>query len=167
MALMDCRECKQSVSTTAKACPHCGAKVKKPANVVGGIMGGLLVGGLLIGMVSSHSGSKGAASAQPPSAAQLAAGEKTKTDDAEDLYRVCALRQAMKNPDAFKLVSAVRAASGELCVEYRATNSFNAIITEHVKFSPVDKNQSPVPVPACSGPGKDVTTALKYNLPLC
>jgi len=30
MALMQCGECSNNVSTTAKSCPHCGAKVKKP-----------------------------------------------------------------------------------------------------------------------------------------
>lgn len=30
MALVKCKECGGQVSTTAKACPHCGAKVPKP-----------------------------------------------------------------------------------------------------------------------------------------
>ncbi len=38
------------------------------------------------------------------------------------------LRKSMKNPDSFKLEDAIRMASGALCVTYRATNSFNAIV---------------------------------------
>jgi hypothetical protein len=30
MALIPCQECKQEVSTEAKTCPNCGARVKKP-----------------------------------------------------------------------------------------------------------------------------------------
>ena len=30
MALTQCKECKNSISNTAKACPQCGAKVKRP-----------------------------------------------------------------------------------------------------------------------------------------
>jgi hypothetical protein len=30
MAMIKCKECKQEISNKADACPHCGAKVKKP-----------------------------------------------------------------------------------------------------------------------------------------
>lgn len=30
MAMTSCKECGQSISTTAIACPHCGAQGKKP-----------------------------------------------------------------------------------------------------------------------------------------
>jgi hypothetical protein len=45
-----------------------------------------------------------------------------------DVLRVRALRQAMKNPASFQLESAVRMKDGTLCLSYRATNSFNAIV---------------------------------------
>jgi hypothetical protein len=39
-----------------------------------------------------------------------------------------ALKKGMKNPDSFKLESARRTGDGVFCFEYRAANSFNAII---------------------------------------
>jgi hypothetical protein len=39
------------------------------------------------------------------------------------------LKRAMKNPDSFKLVSALQFPDGSVCYEYRGTNSFNAVIT--------------------------------------
>jgi hypothetical protein len=38
------------------------------------------------------------------------------------------LKKSMKNPDSFKLEQTIRTADGFYCFEYRATNSFNAII---------------------------------------
>lgn len=37
MALVKCKECSNQISTTAKACPVCGAKVKKRVGVLGWI----------------------------------------------------------------------------------------------------------------------------------
>jgi hypothetical protein len=38
------------------------------------------------------------------------------------------LRESMKNPDSFNLESVTRTHEGSMCFNYRATNSFNAII---------------------------------------
>lgn len=38
------------------------------------------------------------------------------------------LRDSMKNPASFQLESAIKMADGSLCLTYRATNSFNAIV---------------------------------------
>lgn len=38
------------------------------------------------------------------------------------------LRAAMKNPRSFELVDAMQTPDGTLCVVYRATNSFNAVV---------------------------------------
>lgn len=43
MALTKCKECSHEISTGAKSCPHCGAKIKKPVGVIGWLLV-LLVG---------------------------------------------------------------------------------------------------------------------------
>ena len=61
MALVECRECKQSISDQAEACPHCGYPVKPRAAAASsgsglplyikvplGIVGGLVLLGILI-----------------------------------------------------------------------------------------------------------------------
>lgn len=49
MALIECAECKQTMSTTATSCPHCGAK-PKPKPISPNVWGGLALVGLLIAM---------------------------------------------------------------------------------------------------------------------
>jgi hypothetical protein len=46
----------------------------------------------------------------------------------EGVVYALALKKGMKNPDSFKLETAVRMPDGVFCFEYRATNSFNAIV---------------------------------------
>jgi hypothetical protein len=64
-----------------------------------------------------------------------AAQEAKKAKDAEELDKLARnlvalrrLRSAMKNPASFNLEDAQRMDDGTLCVFYRATNSFNAIV---------------------------------------
>lgn len=47
-----------------------------------------------------------------------------------DVAKVRALKSSLKNPASFELVQAGRLDNGTLCVIYRGTNSFNAIVTE-------------------------------------
>lgn len=57
MAMIECKECKKSVSSTAKTCPNCGAKNKRGvpwwAWVVG-IPSVLFAGALIIGATTSR-----------------------------------------------------------------------------------------------------------------
>lgn len=53
MALVKCHECGNEVSTSAKSCPKCGAKVKKKTGVLTWILG-IFFGLIVIGMVSSN-----------------------------------------------------------------------------------------------------------------
>jgi hypothetical protein len=41
---------------------------------------------------------------------------------------VATLKKSMKNPASFQLEQAMRIKEGTLCLQYRATNSFNAIV---------------------------------------
>lgn len=59
-------------------------------------------------------------------------------DDAEWVRQVLAvrqLRQGLKNPGSFRLETAIKMPDGHLCVFYRATNSFNAIVPGHAVIS--------------------------------
>lgn len=55
---------------------------------------------------------------------------KRKRDEifTKQVLAVRQLKAGMKNPDSFKLESAVVTDDGTLCVFYRATNSFNAVV---------------------------------------
>ena len=74
-------------------------------------------------LVAAH----GVAYAAPKTPEQKAAEEARFQLDA---LKIRAMREKMKNPASFKLLQAARMDSGALCVVYRATNGFNAVVTE-------------------------------------
>ena len=69
----------------------------------------------------------GAAHAGPKTPEQKAAEEARFQID---VLKIKAMREKMKNPASFQLLQAARMDSGALCVVYRATNGFNAVVTE-------------------------------------
>lgn len=107
--------------------------------------------------------------------AKTAADEKKRVDEERFQTAVrgaLALRASMKNPDSFQLGDVLRMPDGSLCYEYRATNSFNAIVPGHAVISQhrtsVSGNDD---FPAqwakhCNGYGvviRDVASALSYH----
>lgn len=83
----------------------------------------------------------------------------------EAIRYVVALRKSMKNPDSFKLESATRTPDGFYCFEYRATNSFNAMVPGQAivgngKAATSDQRSVMVPLwnKHCTKPGKDLHT---------
>lgn len=125
MALIECKECGKQISDEAKRCPSCGAKVKKPASFVWWIVGAMVIYGMVSGAINP---------AEPPpqqteaeKQAEAAASEKLGLD----ILRTKALKQSTKNPASFELVEAIRMDDQALCITYRGTNSFNAIVTEN------------------------------------
>lgn len=57
MNLIKCKECSLGISKTAKTCPHCGAKNKKPIGIFGGILLALFII-YLIGHISKSANSQ-------------------------------------------------------------------------------------------------------------
>lgn len=54
---------------------------------------------------------------------------------AHDVIFLRALREELNNPDSFQLVQVIRLDDDTLCVTFRGTNAFNAIMTEHKAIS--------------------------------
>jgi hypothetical protein len=125
MALIKCTECGQQISDEAKRCPSCGAKVKKPASFLWWVLGAMVVYGVVSGAMNP--------SETPP---QKTEAEKQAEAEASqklglDIARTKALKQSTKNPASFELVEAIRMDDLALCITYRGTNSFNAVVTEN------------------------------------
>ncbi len=53
MALIECSECKKSISSKAKTCPECGAPVKQAQNTALGCLGLIMIGGCIALFVTS------------------------------------------------------------------------------------------------------------------
>lgn len=153
MALVNCVECGHAVSTEAASCPGCGSlkfaqrtppreqeKTKSQALLVTA-GAGVVVVSLMTLVLSSHGESattraKVAAAVEASKtpeqrAAEAAAKAKKEADFQFAVVAARALKGSLKNPASFELVSAILVdGGGPLCLEYRGTNSYNAVITE-------------------------------------
>ncbi|MGV0960131.1 MAG: hypothetical protein ACOYB1_09870 [Limnohabitans sp.] len=128
-----CKDCKSKIHKDARICPIC--KKKQKISIFWKIITVLMVFGL-IGIAMDTLKSQNGNNQTTKTPAQI---EQQKIDTAlfqADVQKIRALKASMKNPDSFNLISALRIdKTMVLCVEYRATNSFNAIITERKAIS--------------------------------
>lgn len=147
MALTTCEECGKDLSTEAKTCPHCGYRPRRTSIVTWAVLI------LIVAAVGSTLSAKKSAddewqakvkaaevkiAAMTPEQKKAMADEqqrreeqKRKDDAAVQLATAGArlLKKAAKNPDSFKLESAlVVEKTGAVCYQYRAQNSFGAIV---------------------------------------
>lgn len=126
MALVTCRECKAQISTSAKACPQCGAK--RSAGI--GCGGIVLAGILLVSLATciSGGGSKDTPEGPPLTAAEQAAKDRRDRERGAVAMATKVLRQSMKDPKSFELERALFMQDGSGCYEFFGRNSFNARI---------------------------------------
>lgn len=157
MAIIKCKECQKDVSTTAATCPSCGAKVPKQTKVLTWVAGGIaafIVVSCINGTQKSDAerqiaqNKKTAVEAAKSPAQRASEAAKAKHDEREFQFGVMAaklVKSSLKNPASFEFVSAGVVDNGALCLTYRATNSFNAVITENTaitrKFQKGDWNK--------------------------
>lgn len=121
MSLMACHECKAQISSEASVCPHCGVKPEKKTSISTWIIGGILL--LAIGKsIFSASGTTSEHTAE------------TKLDSVKEanFQKVVAAaawaKSTSKDPLSFQLEYAGLTSSGTVCLEFRAKNSFNAVV---------------------------------------
>ena len=124
MAMTSCKECKNQISTEAEKCPHCGSEAPKPTSRLK-----ILFVGIFIFIVARAV----TTSIDPPVAVQKTETEiavaAKKEADFQRVVKVAAwLKQNTKNPDSFVLTYGGLTDKGAVCIEYRGTNSFNAIV---------------------------------------
>jgi hypothetical protein len=158
MAMTKCRECGQPISTEATACPHCGCNPKKDnlgcAQVF--VIGFLAIVVTTVTISLFGKSSPPARTATPQEEQQLR----------EEVGALMYVRDRMKNPASFELVSFVRTDSDTFCITYRGTNSFNAITTQRYTLNnSVSSGSDSAWMEHCNGRGgKDVSKA-RYGLP--
>jgi hypothetical protein len=171
MAMVKCRECDKEVSNKAKTCPNCGVKNPQPQSKFNLYLKLALGAILVISIVKcvNDSGNQESeriaekqrieASKTPEQRAQEAADKaKREAEFQSTVSRLKMLKSSSKNPKSFELVDAILMDDGTLCVTYRGTNSFNAVVTNSTAISKsmkvVDWNKF------CSGKsGRDMKSA--------
>lgn len=152
MGMTKCKECKTEISTSAKACPKCGAVRKKTSfftKMVAGFMA--VIAGTVIYVSNKGNAEREAAAAKeaqrvaamsPADRAELeakkAAEAKAKAEREVVFQKAVstarAVKAAAKDPSSFELVSLVVMADKSECLVFRARNSFNAIVTDQRAF---------------------------------
>jgi RNA polymerase subunit RPABC4/transcription elongation factor Spt4 len=126
MALVACKECGNQISKSAKSCPQCGHKQRRTSKFTW-IALGLVVVMVGVSQVGAPpSSSSATAAALTPE--QKEAKQKADAALQQAMLGAKTLKQAMRNPDSFKLEQAlVIAATGAACFEYRAQNGFGGM----------------------------------------
>ncbi len=139
MALVKCSVCGSKVASDAAACPGCGTKKYRRRSLLRIAFFIILVGYVLYavnrcGDANDRRAAEVAAVEAAKSPAQRAAeAEQKAKSDAEFQFALMAakaIKANMKNPASFELVNAILLDGGPLCLEYRGTNSFNAVVTQ-------------------------------------
>src|SRR5580700_6671304 len=129
MALIRCGECGREVSTTAKVCPQCGAKVKKPKKPVSKITALFVLAFVVFVVYRAMTSNQELEDKQSAEAARIAAltpeqrtraeAERSKRDAQLNAGASGALviKHAAKDPEAFELRRAVVKVDGATCYE--------------------------------------------------
>ena len=133
MALKPCRECGETVSSGAKLCPHCGVATPIPKRSA-------LAGFVLLIVVLAFVGHQN--SVPVPTAAEAPpeptpAPPKTGGDATFSMAVLGArsIKEAMRDPDSFKLVDVTIQKNNAICYTYRAKNGYGGMNLEYAVFS--------------------------------
>src|SRR5665213_2827938 len=148
MALIKCGECGRDISNTAKACPQCGAKIKKSVSPIVAVfivgMGACIIYGVINGNQQQQDKrdtetARAAALTPEQQAQESAARLKRGAQLTAGARGAWIIKHAAKDPEAFELRSAVVKSAGATCYEYRAKNSYGAVLPGEAVLSPTGR----------------------------
>lgn len=145
MALIKCHECRHEVSSEAGTCPKCGVAVDvkkaKGAATASNKFIALLAMIAIFGVIISTNQHKEAAAEAKANQTPEQKVTSAKRDAQLQWAAIGAvqLKDAMKDPTAFELTSLYVTKNGYGCYEYRAKNSFGAILPSSAVLTPKGK----------------------------
>lgn len=138
MALMTCPECKKEVSTTAQACPYCGAKVTPPM----GIVTAFVIVGLVVAVIVMVTVSSCSESSKPKKTSEQSAAETKRYVVAVSATK--AIRESMRDPDSLEYDALrVNDDASVVCAKYRARNGFGGVNRELMVITGKGASQTP------------------------
>lgn len=160
MALLTCKDCGGEISSEAKACPKCGAKPPKRTSLFVKVLAVIAIPAVLYSVTRSNADSEKRSQAAAAKEAALTPAQKIARQAANDLFaaNVARAQQAVdflkthaKNPDSLQLETVFATDAGAICIQYRATNSFNAVVPG-VLVLPKDIKQVSQGTPTATAP---------------
>jgi hypothetical protein len=114
--------CGNQVASNARFCPRCGKRfTHKFVKLLSWFFGIIIGFGILMAVISQNS---------PTSPVSPAEQEKKARDERQFQLAVSGAKQlknAMRNPDSFKVSNALFMDNGVVCYEYRAQNGFGGM----------------------------------------
>jgi len=138
MALIKCPECGADVSENATVCPKCGEKMPKKTSLFTWMVAALILIGVGISLTKPD------APPPPKKTPEQLAAEIKREAEFQRVVRVAKLVKASaKNPASFTLTFAGLTNQGAICIEYRATNSFNAVVPGNYVVAGATAGDSP------------------------
>jgi RNA polymerase subunit RPABC4/transcription elongation factor Spt4 len=128
MALVACKECGKEISKKAAICPHCGFKPKRTSTFTW-IVAIFVAVPMLVAIFSGSSNTSSETQQQTSKTPeQIALEEKRDAAVQRATVGATTLKKAMRNPDSFKLESAlVINGTDAVCYTYRAQNGFGGM----------------------------------------
>lgn len=155
MAVVACKECGQQVSTTAKACPSCGAKPPKRTGMFTWIVAGFFVLVLVMMIVQSQQRQEAQVTKAQAEQARIAAltpeqraadaAAKKRTQEREAKGEVAfqraqqaaiAIRKSANDPASIQWDDVGYTEAGAVLIEYRGRNAFNALVKNLAVVTP-------------------------------
>lgn len=132
MALIECPECGRNVSTKAKSCPHCGARMPyRPS------LAFILIAGLIVVFAVKANYDSGHDTAPAPTAAERAAKEAEQRRYLAVAIVAKKVKNAMRDPESVVWESIRADEKAEtVCLSYRARNGFGGMTREAVTVTP-------------------------------
>lgn len=156
MALTSCRECGAQISTSAKACPGCGAPVKRTGLFTKIVLGflALAVVGAVIGNVREQMDRAEEQTRQKTltpeqRAAEVRAKEAKAKGEAEHeakfqkvLAVALAVKKSANDPKSIDFEEALMTDAGAIALKYRGRNAFGALILNYAVVAPNGRSVS-------------------------
>lgn len=135
MALTKCKECGGQVSTTANACPHCGAKVPKQTGGCGLVIGWLIIAFFLMMLAGSFIGRN-----DPSTRAERLEPVSNSAWDGSVYQVERYLKDTLKDPDSYQSIDwgkVLKTPDNHFKVRhtYRARNGFGGYVVEEKVFT--------------------------------
>lgn len=132
MALTKCKECGHQVSTEAKSCPQCGAKIRKPASKLGIILV-TLIAIPIFGAIFNH---EDPLPKPPRSPEEIAAAAKREEAFQMTVAVARLLKKSMHDPSSLTWEAiGTNDDASLICFEYRAKNAFGAIVLGRAAYA--------------------------------
>ena len=150
MAMAECNQCKGAISTEAKVCPHCGAKVAKKVSVFGSILVGVVFSIVLISVIKFTYALLETHQAEQADAVRV--GKAT--------HAIKTLKATYRAEDRLQVMVVLTDESAEtVCILYRVRNGSGDLRYESVSFYKNEQSKEDVRWQQhCTGPMYDMSS---------